>query len=1041
MFRGIMASVANLYVAESMEALNKQVTVPATKKAAMLIKTAPKLLENAERSLLEGDQEKSYVLFMKYLQLVQIIRNTKEYSADRKFFDAMLPANGFKEALKKSEELSLTLDKRYENKRVARDTKEMERMAAKMKVEEEKRAAEAKVTFRAMEPTQLYSLMSQKSTPFLLFDSRPSAEYKASHIAHTYSLNIPEEIIKAASIAKTIERDLHIQDRLQWARRNKVELLIFFDWNSEEFVSNTPLAYLRDALYKWDQGVEYKCQKPVLLKGGYENFALHYPMKVTDPKQSRLPARLRSSTGKGTTNTISVKDVEYPDDLLDNGFIKTPSPKPTVTPKSNSEDAVASGALVVSNGSVVTRRNGVGIFTKPTVPDRGAKPNFLLAPTKSDSSSSSDFAATSGLSDGSDVTNGAMNRAKLFDSGSSTAMNTATLNDAFNDDETSSIESLPPKAPKVDRSLKAKVLLKARESGGDRADKNLAEVLEAERELAEESVELEKRELMLEDKWEMLRLKREKEAEEDMRAEMAKNEEKLFDELKRVNEEKRLRDEENERLRRQLSEMRREMESQDSQAAEKMNVVIQERVEAAIKEKDAERLRIQAEVEEKRRARNRRRKKQQQQQQQEQEQEQAVEEKRRQFERLKDGPSSPASSNLNRSFSSPNIAEMLEEEDRKAAAKSTRGGAFPTPRFDRTNKPSALSNRGPRNFQPVWGMGKRGLTGLKNLGNTCYMNSVLQCLSNFTLPSQYFMDMAFQQALNENSETRGEVALEYAELVRALWSGQFKSISPVDLKRIVGKYRVAFAGYSQQDAHEFYSFLMDMLHNDVNEIKHKVKLPELEFDKMDENEGADRALNLDKLADKSFIRDTFYGQRKSSLQCLRCGYESPKYEAFHELILQLPAGNGKCTMRQLLANELKAETVEYSCPKCKREGHAHKKFEIIRLPLILTIQLKRFYQDDHGNWSKKQNFVDFDLSFDVGSFVRACGGKKNNYREFTLYGVSNHFGSMEGGHYTAYCYSQVYDKWHKYDDNEVSAMSPGNVKTSAAYILFYSAKN
>ena len=492
------------------------------------------------------------------------------------------------------------------------------------------------------------------------------------------------------------------------------------------------------------------------------------------------------------------------------------------------------------------------------------------------------------------------------------------------------------------------------------------------------------------------------------------------------------------------------MESQDSQAAEKMNAVIQERVEAAIREKDAERRRLQAEVEEKRRARHRRKKQQQQEQEQQlaqqQQQRAKAEEKRRQFERLKDEPSAaPSSSNLNRSFSSPNIAELLEEEDRKAAAAKSGGarggGAIPTPRFDRSVKPSAVSNRGPRNFQPVWGMGKRGLTGLKNLGNTCYMNSVLQCLSNFTLPSQYFMDTAFQRDLNENSETRGEVAVEYAELVKALWSGQFKSIAPVDLKRIVGKYRLAFAGYSQQDAHEFYSFLMDMLHNDVNEIKHKVTLPELEYDKMNESEGADMALQQDRLVDKSFIRETFYGQRKSSLQCLRCGYESPKYEAFHELILQLPPGNGKCTMRQLLNNELAPETVDYSCPKCKRDGQAHKKFEIIRLPLILTIQLKRFYQDDHGNWGKKQNFVDFDLSLDVGSYVRACGGRKNNYRDFTLYGVANHFGTMEGGHYTAYCYSQVYDKWHKYDDHEVSSMNSGNVKTSAAYILFYSAKN
>merc|ERR1719188_1306009 len=142
-----------------------------------------------------------------------------------------------------------------------------------------------------------------------------------------------------------------------------------------------------------------------------------------------------------------------------------------------------------------------------------------------------------------------------------------------------------------------------------------------------------------------------------------------------------------------------------------MNAVIQERVEAAIREKDAERRRLQAEVEEKRRARQRRKKQQQEQEQQlaQQQQRAKAEEKRRQFERLKDEPSAP-SSNLSRSFSSPNIAELLGEEDRKAAAAKSggiRGGAIPTPRFDRSIKPSAVSNRGPRNFQPVWGMGKR----------------------------------------------------------------------------------------------------------------------------------------------------------------------------------------------------------------------------------------------------------------------------------------------------------------------------------------------
>ena len=84
--------------------------------------------------------------------------------------------------------------------------------------------------------------------------------------------------------------------------------------------------------------------------------------------------------------------------------------------------------------------------------------------------------------------------------------------------------------------------------------------------------------------------------------------------------------------------------------------------------------------------------------------------------------------------------------------------------------------------------------------------------------------------------------------------------------------------------------------------------------------------------------------------------------------------------------------------------------------------------------------VDFDLTdVNFGQFVSGCSGQLNLYRNYTLYGVCNHFGTLESGHYTAFCYSQVYRKWYKYDDTEVYEMDNANsVKSSAAYILFYS---
>ena len=77
-----------------------------------------------------------------------------------------------------------------------------------------------------------------------------------------------------------------------------------------------------------------------------------------------------------------------------------------------------------------------------------------------------------------------------------------------------------------------------------------------------------------------------------------------------------------------------------------------------------------------------------------------------------------------------------------------------------------------------------GLTGLRNMGNTCYMNSTMQCLCNTSPLAIYFLSDSYQRDINrENPEgSRGQVTEEFAAVVKALWSGQYKSVTPKDFK-------------------------------------------------------------------------------------------------------------------------------------------------------------------------------------------------------------------------------------------------------------------
>jgi len=185
---------------------------------------------------------------------------------------------------------------------------------------------------------------------------------------------------------------------------------------------------------------------------------------------------------------------------------------------------------------------------------------------------------------------------------------------------------------------------------------------------------------------------------------------------------------------------------------------------------------------------------------------------------------------------------------------------------------------------------KFGYTGLGNLGNTCYMNAVLQCLTNITPLRNHFKDSKFQCEINTDNPLGfgGSLALTFAILIRQLWSGKAESIEPSRLKNLLALRASQFAGYAQHDAQEFMAFLLDGLHEDLNRVKCKPLTSPVESDGRPDGEVADEAWRLYKMRNDSIIVDLFQGQYRSTLICPTCDKVSVTFDPFLFLSLPMP---------------------------------------------------------------------------------------------------------------------------------------------------------
>ena len=185
----------------------------------------------------------------------------------------------------------------------------------------------------------------------------------------------------------------------------------------------------------------------------------------------------------------------------------------------------------------------------------------------------------------------------------------------------------------------------------------------------------------------------------------------------------------------------------------------------------------------------------------------------------------------------------------------------------------------------------RGVAGLYNLGNTCYINCSLQCLSHTKDLTKYFLNYCFQNEINLTNTfgTNGILVKIYSDMINQLWLSNINKINPIFFRVAFSQSTRKFLNNYQQDAMEFLSIFLNSLHEDLNRVSEK---PYLQLDKHkkgeSEYEESQRFWNYHILRENSIIVDLFHGQFKNIIKCLVCGNITRNYEPFINITLPIP---------------------------------------------------------------------------------------------------------------------------------------------------------
>lgn len=326
---------------------------------------------------------------------------------------------------------------------------------------------------------------------------------------------------------------------------------------------------------------------------------------------------------------------------------------------------------------------------------------------------------------------------------------------------------------------------------------------------------------------------------------------------------------------------------------------------------------------------------------------------------------------------------------------------------------------------------KNGLCGLINMGNKCYLLSILQCLIYTLKLTDYFISGEYKNDINKKNKNENNILNNYVILLQEIFK-ENQLIKPLSLVQNINKYISEYNKMNQEDSHECLLKLLDIFHK---AISYEITLEFKETNNILMKKYIDTFKNFYQ-NDYSYIIKLLYGMYLNKIKCINCNFEEIIFEPFNSITLDITI-DYSIELKDYLNeyfNDL--EINSWKCTTCKKKG-CKKKGSIWTLPNYLIITLKKFKNDN--KLTKNNVNITFPIEdLDLTKYISKEKNDRNNYI-YDLYALNIHKGNLNSGHYISIC-KHFNEKWYLFDDGNVSQINNINYYTNDVYILFYMRK-